>query len=86
MFITNMQNPRNGRAVPNQYCVITDDGKRYFQSYSSFIAMIDNDGEMYLHHNAYLSRTTKRYLKEFLGCHELSAKEFNKFISNLKTY
>lgn len=86
MLITNLQSPRSGRAVPNQYCLITAEGKRYFQSYSSIIACIEVNGEMYLAHDAYLSRTTKRYLKIFLGCEDMTAEQFNKFINNLKTF
>lgn len=65
---------------------MTMEGMRYFQSYSSLIAKIEPNGEMYLAKDAYLSRTTKRYLKVFLDVTWMTAEEFNKFLSTLKTF
>lgn len=65
---------------------MTADGMRYFQSYASLIAKIEPSGEIYIAKDAYLSRTTKKYLKIFLDRTYMTAKEFNKFINNLKTF
>lgn len=86
MFLANLQSPRSGRPVANQYLVCLDDGTVYFQSYSSIIAKREPNGEFLLSKNAWLSRTTKRYLKVFLDKESMSAPEFNKYLSTLKTF
>ena len=46
MRVENMRSP-NGNQVPNQFIIWTDKGK-YFQSYNSIIAFIDNNGKVFL--------------------------------------
>ena len=66
MKVRNMTSERTGREVSNQF-IIEDGGKVYFQSYSTIIAMkqagkiiIDTNAENY-------SRTTSKYLYQFLN-------------------
>jgi hypothetical protein len=59
-------NSRNGNAVPNQFIIDTENGT-YFQSYSTIICYVNKDG-VHLDTNAHsYSRTTSKYLNEFLG-------------------
>jgi len=63
--VYNLESPRSGNAVPNQY-EIRVGNKIYFQSYNSIICKIQ-DGKIYL--DSYYwnySRTTSKYLKLFL--------------------
>lgn len=66
MKVYNLTSPR-GTVVPNQF-EIQHDGKRYFQSYRSIIAVIDERGNVTL--DSYYwdySRTTSTYRNIFLG-------------------
>nr|BAR36771.1 hypothetical protein [uncultured Mediterranean phage uvMED] len=61
-----LTSPRSGESVKNQFEIYTPKG-RYFQSYKSMIAFVDNSGNIYLdefYHN--YSRTTSKYLTQFL--------------------
>lgn len=61
-----MTSPRTGNAVANQFEIYTPEGK-YFQSYRSIIAFVNKFGAIYLdeyYHN--YSRTTSKYLTQFL--------------------
>lgn len=67
MQVYNLISKRSGRAVANQYCVITDDGTRYFRSYNSNICRIAPDGTIYLDEYYWnYSKTTSKYLAQFL--------------------
>ena len=58
---------RTGREVPNQFIINTKQGK-YFQSYKSIIAFIDNNDKVTLDECYWdYSRTTGKYRNEFLG-------------------
>ena len=66
MKVYNMTNEKTGREIPNQF-IIAHEGKVYFQSYSTIIAVkeagkitIDTNAENY-------SRTTSKYLYQFLN-------------------
>ena len=66
MKVYNMTSEKTGREIANQF-VIEHEGKVYFQSYSTIVAMkeagkitIDNNAENY-------SRTTSKYLYQFLN-------------------
>ena len=66
MKVYNMTSNSTGREVPNQF-IIEHEGKVYFQSYKTIVAMkqagkvtIDNNAENY-------SRTTSKYLYQFLN-------------------
>ena len=57
----------NGNDVPNQYILTTPEGK-YFQSYNTIIAFIDNKGQVFLDENKWdYSRTTGKYRNQFLS-------------------
>ena len=57
----------NGNNVPNQYILTTPEGK-YFQSYNTIIAFIDNKGQVFLDENKWdYSRTTGKYRNQFLS-------------------
>ena len=56
-----------GKPIANQFIIRADNG-RYFQSYSSIIAFISNDGEVTLDKNTWdYSKTTSKYRNLFLG-------------------
>jgi len=52
--------------VPNQIIITTREGK-YFQSYDTTIAFVDNFGRVILDINWKYSKTTSKYLHKFLG-------------------
>lgn len=56
---------QHGNDVPNQYIITTPDGK-YFQSYNTIIAFIDNKEQVFLDYNWDYSRTTGKYRNQFL--------------------
>lgn len=79
--ITNMQSPRSGNPVANQFIILNDDGQ-YFKSYQTMIAFRPNQGNIVLDSNSWdYSKTTLKYLKEFLGINS-SKKEIQKAIDN----
>lgn len=74
-----MTSPRTGNPVANQFEIYTPEGK-YFQSYTSVIAFVDKFGQIMLdeyYHN--YSRTTSKYLTQFL---DMNTKERTKAIKN----
>lgn len=66
--VSNMNSPRTGNPVANQYIISTDEGI-YFQSYSSIIAYRRGlSGRVILDEYYWnYSRTTSKYRNEFLG-------------------
>lgn len=65
--IEQMQSPRSGRPIANQYRVFTDEGMA-FQSYTTVIAFRARGGGVTLDENAWnYSRTTARYRNIFLA-------------------
>ena len=63
--VYSLVSPRTGRAVPNQF-VVVENGIKYFKSYKTIIARVENstitlDKEMWS-----FSKTTVKYLCEFL--------------------
>jgi hypothetical protein len=67
MKVENMISSRSGNKVANQFIVSGDNGKRYFQSYDTIIAVIEN-GEVTLDESKWnYSNTTSRYRSQFLG-------------------
>ena len=65
MRVENMRSP-NGNQVPNQFIIWTDEGK-YFQSYRSIIAFVDNNNNIFLDEDYWdYSRTTSKYRNIFL--------------------
>ena len=74
-----MTSPRTGNPVANQFEIYTPEGK-YFQSYRSIIAFVDKFGQIMLdeyYHN--YSRTTSKYLTQFL---DMNTKERTNAIKN----
>ena len=69
--VENFTSSRTGREVANQFLIVikTDKGtKRVFQSYSSVIAIIDEQGHVTLDCNKWdYSVTTGKYRNQFLG-------------------
>ena len=66
IYVENMRSPSGKSLVPNQYIIWTDDGKR-FQSYGTTIALIDNEGTVFLNKDSWnYSRTTSQYRNLFL--------------------
>jgi len=61
-----MTSPRSGSPVANQFEIYTPEG-RYFQSYRSIIAFVDKFDKISLdeYYHDY-SRTTSKYLTQFL--------------------
>jgi len=77
--VEQMRSPRTGNPVANQFKIRTPRGV-YFQSYRSIIAQIDNRGGIILdefYHD--YSRTTSKYLTQFLN---LNTSERKKMIKN----
>jgi hypothetical protein len=81
--VYNLESPRSGNPVANQYEIETD--KYYiFQSYGSTIAKKERGflGKVILDPYYWnYSRTTLRYLKQFLGVN-ISSKEIEERIKN----
>ena len=72
--VYNMTSP-NGNKVANQFEIYTDKGK-YFQSYKTIIALIDNKGQVFLDKYKWnYSRTTSKYRNIFLNDNTNSVKE-----------
>ena len=66
MRVKNMVSPRSGREVANQF-IIEHEGKTYFQSYSTIIA-VEEGGQLTLDKNYWnYSVTTSKYRNEFTG-------------------
>ncbi len=64
-MVQNLVSPRSGKAVANQFIVRTENGT-FFQSYRSIVAKVDNLGNVTLGRNWDYSRTTLKYLMQFL--------------------
>lgn len=63
--VYNMESPRTGRPVANQYIIIID-GEVYFQSYETIVAKLDKLGKIWVKENAWeYSKTTSKYLGEW---------------------
>lgn len=65
--VTQLISAKSGNPVANQFEIVTPDG-RYFQSYNTIIAHIDNIGMLSLDENAWnYSSTTSKYRNQFTG-------------------
>tara|TARA_R100000773_G_scaffold26787_2_gene23243 strand:+ start:348 stop:638 length:291 start_codon:yes stop_codon:yes gene_type:complete len=66
MKVTNMTSSK-GNKIANQFIIYNDDGSRYFQSYNSVIAKIDNANNITLDQKFWnYSVTTGKYRNIFL--------------------
>lgn len=65
--VENMISERSGRAVPNQFVIITD-SEITFQSYESIVAIYNRQTKVVKIYNsvANFSRTTAKYFRQFL--------------------
>lgn len=65
MLVQNMTSAK-GNKIANQF-TIEDGNKNHFQSYDSLIATVDHDnGSLTLYKDAFYSRTTAKYLRQWL--------------------
>lgn len=71
MRVRNLIN-RNGNATTNQF-EIFNNGNIVFQSYSTLIAKVDDNGYLYVTKYWDYSKTTMKHLWIFLECHGWSA-------------
>lgn len=81
--VNNLESPRTGNPVANQYEIETDK-YHIFQSYQTIIAKKERGflGKVILDaHYWNYSRTTLKYLKQFLGAN-ISSKEIEERIKN----
>lgn len=65
MFVTNMKSPRTGNPVANQFILSFTNGY-VFQSYRAIVAA-KLDGVTYITEDWEYSKTTMKYVKEFLN-------------------
>ena len=83
-MVRNLTSPRTGNAVANQFVITTNNGT-FFQSYRSMVAKVDNKGQVYLSAYWDYSRTTMKYLYQFLrefGWYDINAREVRKLIKD----
>ena len=74
MKVYNMVSPRSGREVANQF-IIEHEGKAYFQSYSTIIAVREGR-KLTLDKNYWdYSATTSKYRNEFTGMNTAETKK-----------
>lgn len=86
-MVRNLTSPRSGGAVVNQFVINTNKGT-FFQSYRTIVAKVDNKGQIWLTDAWNYSRTTTKYLYQFLseyGWRDLSADKVRKLIKD-KTF
>tara|TARA_R110000823_G_scaffold310331_1_gene435200 strand:+ start:1958 stop:2230 length:273 start_codon:yes stop_codon:yes gene_type:complete len=73
--VSQMTSTKTNNPVANQFKIYTPKGV-YFQSYSTLIALIGNNGKIKLDSNYWdYSRTTSKYRNEFLGMNTTETKE-----------
>lgn len=65
MLVSNLTSPRTGNAVANQFVVYFGNGQ-VFQSYTTIVAA-KIEGVVYLTEEWEYSKTTMKYVKEFLN-------------------
>lgn len=87
MLVKNLENPNNGRAIPNQFVISDDHNCIFFQSYSSTIIKIDyNAHEIVIYPDYDYSNTTIRHRNNFLSeygfCGISNTKSLEKAIKN----
>lgn len=65
--VSNMESPRSGRPVANQFEISINSVGTYFQSYNTIIAVKTLNGVMLDANSWNYSRTTSKYRSQFLG-------------------
>lgn len=86
-MVRNLTSIVSGREVVNQFVITTKKGT-FFQSYSSIVAKVDNKGQVWLSSYWNYSKTTLKYLYQFLreqGYSDLSSKKVRAYIND-KTF
>lgn len=84
MHVTNLDSPRSGRPVANQYEIESDDGSITFQSYQTPIAR-KCDYKYIISANWNYSRTTTKYFYEWLrsyGWYQSEIDELKKWLNH----
>lgn len=85
MRVTNLESPRSGRPVANQYLIETDSGE-LFQSYRTPIAK-NEGGRFTISSNWNYSVTTSKYFNQWLRSYGLDAEDIagvKKFLKSAK--
>lgn len=83
-MVRNLTSPHTDNAVANQFVIRTKKGD-FFQSYRSIVAKVDNNGNVWLSAYWDYSRTTMKYLYQFLrdyGYYNLSASKVREHIAD----
>lgn len=86
-MVRNLTSPRSGNPVANQFVINTNKGV-FFQSYLTLVARVDKKGQVWLSSAWDYSRTTTRYLYQFLkeyGYYDLSASKVRQLLKD-KTF
>lgn len=87
MRVTNLNSPRSGEPVANQYEIISDDGATStFQSYQTVIAK-NTSGHFVISSNWNYSVTTSKYFNQWLrsfGLDDDDIRGVKKFLKNAK--
>lgn len=78
--VASIRSPKTGKAVANQFTITTPHGEM-FQSYKTLIAFRANNGQLTLDPSWDCSRTTLKYLKEFMGADAATTNVIRKRIS-----
>jgi len=71
MKVLNLESPRSGRPVANQFVIETPEGE-YFQSYNSVVAFKPSGGNVIFGKDWDYSNTTRKYLHQFLLTHGIN--------------
>jgi hypothetical protein len=66
MQVFNLQSPRSGRPVANQFLILENDGTKIFRSYQTNIVKVLPNGDTFIAGEWDCSRTTKKYTCQFL--------------------
>lgn len=79
MQIFNLNSPKTGHPVANQFLILAEDGTKIFRSYSTDIVKVLPNGDTYISDKWDCSRTTKKYTCQFLG---LTGKQIEQKLTN----
>jgi hypothetical protein len=66
MQVFNLQSPRSGQPVANQFLILLPDGTKVFRSYQTDIVKVLPNGDTFISDKWDCSRTTKKYTCQFL--------------------
>lgn len=83
-MVRNLTSPRTDNAVPNQFVITTKKGT-FFQSYKTIVAKVDNNDVVTLSSAWDYSKTTMKYLYQFLrmfGYYDINASKVRQLIKD----